>query len=94
MMNNVYWYETTPKRKILRVALASALLIPSWIFYIYFTTIMEGVSSTTLFINEYLAHGLHFFLLYYLLFGLSPYYIFSKLGLTNNQTIYAMMNDS
>lgn len=93
-MSNIHWIETSLNKKILRVVLASCLLIPSWFFYIYFYDFLESVSNDTLFINEYLSHAIHFFLVYFLIFGFAPYYIFSKIKLTNSSaTNYTALGD-
>jgi len=92
-MKNVFWYDTSPKKKIIRVIIANLFMIPSWIFYAFFDEIMEKFNKSAVFINEYLFFSLHFFLLYYLLFGLSPYYVFAKMGLTNKTPLYSVIGD-
>lgn len=92
-MNNVNWIETSFRKKIIRVFLASVLLVPSWFLYVYFSEIMVAISTETLFINEYLVHCVHFFVIYCLVFGFAPYYIFSKIDLTSNSHSYTAIGD-
>ena len=94
LMNNIFWYDTSLKKRFIRVVIASLLLVPSWIFLVYFNDIMVKINSSAVFFNEYIIHGVHFFLPHYLIFGLSPYYIFGKLGLTNTTVSYAVIGDS
>lgn len=92
-MNNILWCDTNTKQRIIRVIIASLFLIPSWIYSIFFKDLVKKLDLHVVFFNEYLLHGIHFFFLYYIVFGLTPFYVFKKLNLTNEKIGYFVLND-
>lgn len=81
-ITNINWYKGPLKHRILRTLIANLAMIPSWIL-LYYQEYFEETHIYKLFgINRFLVCCIHYFFLYYVLFGLIPCFVYLKLGLT------------
>jgi hypothetical protein len=92
-MGNQDWCKGSKPRRILRIAIANILIIPSWIFAIY----LEGGSwIKDIGLNEFIVDAVHYFILYFWLFGLMPVFLLNRLlKLVNkdNEDYYVILED-
>ncbi len=91
-VNNIHWCDTNLNKRIIRIILANFLLIPSWIFEIYYYDILKAIGDNFISFNAFSLKAFHAILIYFLIFGISPYYIFYKCDLTNKEKAYVIIN--
>jgi hypothetical protein len=95
-MPNVNWYKDSKtagsSKKILRIVLANLLLIPSWILVIYSDALLEALQAVGL--NDLILTSTHFFILYYLGFGILPKHLFARLDLIETRLSRTLIPDS
>lgn len=83
-MKKVNFFGGSFKHKILRAIISNILLIPSWLIQIYLHDIISGNIASSIIINEFFFVMVHFFLVFYIQFGIVPYFIMKPLGLCAN----------
>jgi len=81
----VLWYAVSKQQKLRMVLIANLCMIPSWIFFWYQFTDITFVQRGA---NMYILNAIHFFILYFVLFGILPKHVFAKLGLLNQKSAY------
>ena len=74
-MNNTEWSKGSTKNRISRAIIANILIIPSWIFVIF---LQKGSWIKDIGLNEFIVDSIHYFVLYFWLFGVMPLVIFKK----------------
>lgn len=91
------WYRGPIKSRLLRVLIANAMLIPSWMIIIFVQgrntseSLIEGLG-----INDFIIDALHFFVLYLWLFGYMPVYVLGrlfKLNYAGQEEYYVVMEE-
>lgn len=91
------WYEGSKKKRLLRALIANLLLAPSWILITLFEKQQNEDSwIRKLGMNEFILDSLHFALIYFVLFGLVPVYVFGrflKLNNTEKDDFYVVLGD-
>ena len=70
------WSKGTASKRIIRALIGNILIIPSWIFVIYFE---KGNWVKDIGLNEFIIDSVHYFILYFWLFGLMPVLLLDKL---------------
>jgi len=79
----VLWYVVPPGKKIIMAILASLCVVPSWWFMQNLDCLGAWTEGG---VNLYLTSSIHLCVLYFVLFGVLPKYVFGYLNLTNNGT--------
>jgi len=79
----VLWYAVPKKKKLAMVAIANICMIPSWVFFWYQFTDITFVQRGA---NMYIMNALHFLMLYFVLFGVLPKKLFTKMNLLNQKS--------
>lgn len=82
-IHNVNWFRGNLKLKLIRVLIVNIMIIPSWILVIFTSELfnkqpLEGLAV-------FLMNSLHFYVLYYFLFGIIPAYIFKRFRLISSE---------
>lgn len=72
------WYKGPLKFRIIRACIANIAIIPSWIIVVYQRDFRNKTASVLVGFENYLINAAHFLLLYYILFGALPAYLFRK----------------
>ena len=75
------WFKGNLKLKLIRIFIANILIVPSWFLVFYMPDILYYTSIGIVGIDVFLINSLHFFVLYYFLFGIIPAYIFKRFNL-------------
>ena len=78
--------------KLRMTLVASICMIPSWIIVLVqnkFIPVLDNMG-----IDQYLFTAFHYAILFYVVFGLLPWKVFSKWGWTNNDHGYAYQPDA
>lgn len=76
-ISSMNWYKGPIKIRFLRIIIANIAIIPSWILITY----QEDLVSLKLMgISNFMVDSLHYFILYYGLFGFIPVYIYLYYG--------------
>lgn len=92
------WYEGTRKKRVIRALIANFLLAPSWLLIALFQKQQNEDSwIRKLGLNDFILDSFHFFVLYFVLFGLAPVYLFGRLLKLNNtekDDFYVVLGDN
>jgi hypothetical protein len=73
------------KQRIFRTIIANLFIIPSWLFSLFFVENGEWIKDIGL--NAFIVDGVHYFILYFWIFGYMPIYVLHKgLKITNKDT--------
>jgi len=83
-INEFEWFGGTFKLRITRILIAWTSMIPSWVLVVYQTDIINTDYIRLSGFNAYFLNTMHFFILYFWLFGLMPLHVFKKLDLINH----------
>ena len=78
------WSQGTVKQRVLRAAITNLLIIPSWIFIIFLEEGSNWIQDIGF--NEFIVDAVHYFILYFWIFGYMPILLLKRLlKLTNKQ---------
>lgn len=75
-ISSMNWYKGSFKIRLIRAIIANLAVIPSWVFITYQDYLINLNSTYILGISNLMMDCLHYFLLYYGLFGVIPVYIY------------------
>lgn len=87
----INWYKGSKFLRIIRILVANLFLIPSWFLIINQSDLERDKNIVKIGLSNYLINSLHFFLLYYFLFGILPAYIFKNLRILNHDFRFSQM---
>lgn len=68
------WCEGSTRNRLLRALIGNLMVVPSWIFVL----LLEGSWIKDIGLNEFIVDAVHYFLLYFWLFGYMPILVFQK----------------
>ncbi|KAL4472609.1 hypothetical protein ABPG74_018558 [Tetrahymena malaccensis] len=77
------WYKGTILKRFLRGLIINIFMIPSWVLNFYQNRLLKSDFVLNLGFNEFIIDILHYFLLYLLLFGFIPVYIYQPFNLVH-----------
>ena len=83
-INEFEWFGGSLKLRVVRVVIAWVSMIPSWTLVVYQSKIINTDYIRLSGLNAYFLDAMHFFILYFWLFGVMPLYVFKKLDLINH----------
>ena len=72
------WFKGPLKLKLIRAFIVNIMIIPSWFLIVNQANILTSQGVGILGIENYLINAVHFFVLYYVLFGIVPAVVFRK----------------
>lgn len=79
------WYGGSWKQRLTRLLITNLLIVPSWLFSLLL--VQKGDWIKDIGLNEFIVNGIHYFVLYFWLFGYLPILIFDKfLKITHKET--------
>lgn len=90
-LTTINWYKGPYPIRTLRMFLANCFLAPSWLFFIYQEKIIRYFFPLGVGFGNFVVNSLHFFLLYYFLFGMLPTFIFKELKILNNELKFSRL---
>ena len=90
-ISSINWYKGPFKMRILRVIIANLAMIPSWVLVIFQQDVINYSSSHFIGLSKFMLDCVHYFLLYYGLFGVLPVYIYLCLGLAFMDLKFSMV---
>ena len=79
-ISSINWYKGPMKMRFLRIFIANFAMIPSWVLIYYQDELMVMKNSGLLGISDFMVDSVHYFVLYYGLFGMIPIHIFLYYG--------------
>ena len=90
-ITSINWYKGPLKLRLLRALIANLAMVPSWFLIIFQQEIVNTASDHFMGLSNFMIDSIHYFLLYYGLFGVIPVYIYLYFGITFMDLRFSMV---